>query len=129
MHLQQKINRKIKSLQTNLKAKIQGNGVNVFWWSWKLNFGDLFTKELLEIYGYTPIETSPEKCDFVGVGSLCHLIPQDYIGQFLGTGLIKDEELYFPNATFSFVRGELSKKNFFIWSSDRDLISFFDIVN
>ena len=47
----------------------------------------------------------------IGVGSLMHMLPKNYTGTILGTGIIDNEELRLEGATFAAVRGELSKKN------------------
>jgi pyruvyltransferase len=71
----------------------------------------LLTPELFSHYGYTPIESAPSKADFIGVGSLLQMLPKNYNGTILGTGIISDTEIRLENATFAAVRGELSKKN------------------
>ena len=91
------------------KAKVQKNGVNALWWSGVKNFGDLLTPELFDYYGKTAINSSPQKADFVGVGSILHLLPSDYTGTILGSGLIKNEKLNLEKANYYFVRGELTK--------------------
>ena len=85
--------------------------INAFWWNKKKNFGDLITPELLRKFNVTAEWTPEAKADVVGVGSLMHLIPEKYTGTFLGTGLIEDKKMSFPNASFAAVRGELTKRN------------------
>ncbi len=92
------------------KARVLNNGVRTFWWTGKRNFGDLFTPELVSLYGYTPIETPIAKAGIIGVGSLIHMIPEDYAGTLLGTGLISDTAVKLESAKFAAVRGELTKK-------------------
>ena len=91
------------------KKNIQRNGINALWWSGVKNFGDLLTPELFDYYGKTAINSKPDKADVVGVGSILHLLPKDYSGTILGSGLIKNEKLSLEKANFSFVRGELTK--------------------
>jgi len=106
-----KINRKFKKLVILTKAKIMGNGINAFWWTGKKNFGDLLTPELISTYGYTPIETPTQDADIIGVGSLIGMVPSNYSGIILGTGLISDTKASLEYANFAAVRGELTKKN------------------
>lgn len=106
-----KVQRKLGKVATLAKAKVQNNGIHAFWWSGKKNFGDLLTPELFARYGYTAIETPTERADVIGVGSLMHMVPKDYSGVLLGTGIIDDSKFAFEHATFASVRGELSKAN------------------
>lgn len=113
MHLVklQQINRKLGKLTTLTRAKILGNRINAFWWTGKPNFGDLLTPELMLKYGYTPIETTTDRADIIGVGSLIEMLPKDYSGIILGAGLIRDTKIQLESATFAAVRGELTRKN------------------
>lgn len=101
---------KIKKISLVAKGTILNNRVNAFWWTGKKNFGDLLTPELISSYGFTPIETTVDKADFVGVGSLLHMVPTNYEGVILGSGLIEDIEINLSNATFAAVRGEFTKE-------------------
>lgn len=85
--------------------------IDVFWWKQKKNFGDLLTPELINKYGGVPNWMPAEETKLVGVGSLMHLIPKQFDGTFLGTGLIREQKLRFENANFAAVRGESTKKN------------------
>jgi pyruvyltransferase len=85
--------------------------IHAFWWKEKKNFGDLLTPELVFKYGGIANWVPASDTKLVGVGSLMHLIPQQFSGIFLGTGLIRDQKLEFPHASFAAVRGELTKTN------------------
>lgn len=87
------------------------SSIHAFWWNEKKNFGDLLTPELINKYNGIASWVSASDTNLVGVGSLMHLIPSQFSGTFLGTGLIRDQKLQFPNATFAAVRGELTKSN------------------
>jgi pyruvyltransferase len=91
--------------------------INVFWWKQKKNFGDLFTPELINKHGAEANWTHESQTDLVGVGSLMHLVPTSFSGTFLGTGLIRNQKLCFPNAKYAAVRGELTKTNLQLDSS------------
>ena len=111
MSFLKKVGHKVCKLKSLTKASVYNNGVNAFWWTKEVNFGDLFTPELLKYYGATAVESRPEKAAIVGVGSLYGMIPSKFKGTFLGTGLIDDQKMQFENATFAAVRGELTRNN------------------
>ncbi|TRO83356.1 polysaccharide pyruvyl transferase family protein [Desulfuromonas acetexigens] len=102
---------KLQKARLLYKAKILNNGIKVFWWRKNKNFGDLLTPELFCSYGYTPLYSDVKEADIVVVGSLIHMLPSDYSGIILGTGLIDDTKASLKYAKFVSVRGELSKKN------------------
>lgn len=108
---------KTSSLKYNLeksssitKAFFGKNGLKVYWWNQRLNFGDLLTPELFRLYQKTPIHYYPEYSDWVAVGSLLQMLPSSFRGNILGTGLIQSQFCELPNARFISVRGELTKK-------------------
>lgn len=117
MSIVNNINRKLGKLATLTRAKTMNNGINAFWWTGKKNFGDLLTPELILAYGYTPIETPTQHADIIGVGSLIDMVPKNYTGIILGTGLISDKKTSLEHANFAAVRGELTKKNLGLSSS------------
>lgn len=94
-----------------MRAKLLNNGINAFWWAKTKNFGDLLTPEIFNTYGYTSINTSADTADIIAVGSLIEMLPQDYKGIILGTGLMYDKPRELPAAKFVSVRGELTKSN------------------
>ncbi|AWB56329.1 polysaccharide pyruvyl transferase family protein [Colwellia sp. Arc7-D] len=106
-----KVQRKSTKLLIRAKASVYNNGVNAFWWTGRVNFGDLFTPELFQHYGVTALESKPEKSEIVGVGSLFGMIPPNFQGVFLGTGLMKNEKMHFEKASFAAVRGEFTRSN------------------
>jgi len=105
------VNRKIIKCSTLIRAKLLNNRINTFWWAKTRNFGDLLTPELFNSYGYTSINTPPETADIIAVGSLIEMIPKDYKGIILGTGLMYDKPRELTAAKFISVRGELTKSN------------------
>jgi pyruvyltransferase len=111
MSLVYELSQKLSKAKNRTKAKVLGNGISAFWWRGKKNFGDLLTPELVNHYGYTPIHSEVIDAKVVGVGSLMHMIPKNYTGTILGTGIINSEVIRLENATFAAVRGELSKKS------------------
>jgi pyruvyltransferase len=58
----------------------------------KLNFGDLFNKDLFDYYlkDYYKVDI-PRYSDICGLGSVLHMLPEDYGGVIMGTGSIKDD--------------------------------------
>lgn len=94
-----------------LKTKFLSKPINAFWYTKVKNFGDLLTPELLQSYGFRPIETDLNNAKAIGVGSLLHMLNSNYEGIILGSGLIRNEKRSLPNANFKIVRGELSKHN------------------
>ncbi|MBA6225829.1 polysaccharide pyruvyl transferase family protein [Colwellia sp. MB02u-18] len=106
-----KVQRKGTKLLIRAKASVFNNGINAFWWTGRVNFGDLFTPELFQYYGVSALESKPEKSDIIGVGSLFGMIPSNFEGVFLGTGLMKDKKMHFEKASFAAVRGEFTRSN------------------
>ena len=97
------------------KQKIKGayhkNGIKVYWWKKRINFGDLITPFLLQNFGYTPIYSKLQSADVVSTGSILNSLQSNYSGIILGSGLIHPKGLYeFNSATILAVRGELTKK-------------------
>ncbi|TWX67639.1 polysaccharide pyruvyl transferase family protein [Colwellia sp. C1TZA3] len=111
MEFLNRVQKKSAKLLIKAKANILNNGINAFWWTGRVNFGDLFTPELFKYYGVTAVESWPEQAELVGVGSLYGMVPSTFSGVFLGTGLIEDQKIQFEHATFAAVRGELTRKN------------------
>ncbi len=105
------VSRKIIKGSILMRAKLLNNGINTFWWAKTKNFGDLLTPEIFNTYGYTSINTSADTADIIAVGSLIEMLPQDYKGIILGTGLMYDKPRELPAAQFVSVRGELTKSN------------------
>ncbi|MFD2167326.1 polysaccharide pyruvyl transferase family protein [Thalassotalea euphylliae] len=102
--------RKILSKQRKLKAKLLGNGVDTYWWSGRVNFGDLISEELLKVNGKTPILKEPSNAQLVMVGSLIEHLPEDYSGTIMGTGLISEKKASLPQANFLAVRGKYTRQ-------------------
>jgi len=90
-------------------ARIRGNGVTTLWGFG--NFGDLITPILLRELGYTPINTSAERCDLLLVGSILDCLPEDYAGVILGSGFLNEKNAKrLVRANILAVRGRLSRK-------------------
>ncbi|MGI5310484.1 polysaccharide pyruvyl transferase family protein [Rheinheimera sp. WS51] len=110
----------MNSLQYNLTkitshfiSKVRHNRQDAFWWIDKKNFGDLLTPELFATFGKTAIHCYPDyhfKAGLTAVGSLIQMLPSNYQGGILGTGLIKQQAIQLPDAHFYSVRGELTKQ-------------------
>jgi hypothetical protein len=101
----------------NNKAKIKSKylnstvGIEAFWWSDILNFGDLFTPDIIKAFGYEPIRVLASNAKVAGVGSIIGAIPDNYSGVILGSGIISpNSPKRLPDAKFAAVRGELTKK-------------------
>jgi pyruvyltransferase len=90
-------------------AAIKRNGVKVYWWRSRKNFGDLITPALLKYYGYTPIYKKESQAELISTGSIIDGLKENYGGIILGSGLIKDSYKSLPNAKVLALRGELTK--------------------
>ncbi len=96
-----------------LRGALKKNSLHAYWWDARKNFGDLLTPELLFQYGHTPIHRYPvthESGDWIMVGSLIQMLPDQYGGNIIGSGLIREKSLRLPNARIWSVRGELTKR-------------------
>lgn len=91
------------------KGVLYGNSVTAYWYSNVVNFGDRLTPVLLEHYGFTPIHDRADRAQLLVLGSLLQGVPEDYSGNILGTGLIRDERRSFNYAKIWAVRGELTR--------------------
>jgi pyruvyltransferase len=74
-----------------------------------VNFGDLITPLLLKHYGLVPFLRMPEEAAVVSTGSILHLLPEDYAGIILGSGLINEQSRRFARARVFSVRGTLTR--------------------
>ena len=99
-----------KEMQSDLLCRLGFGGKRIFWWNKANNFGDRLTRELLAAYGIRSVHTGPEKAEFVGIGSLLHLLPRNSSATILGSGCIDDRLLELEGIETPFVRGELTKK-------------------
>lgn len=98
------------SLSWSLVGSILNNGVRAYWWKDTTNFGDLLTPLLLKTYGLTPVHSTPGRSNVVAAGSILEVVPEDYSGCIVGSGLMTDVTRRFRNATVLAVRGELSRQ-------------------
>ncbi len=89
----------------------QQNAVGVFYWTGRRNFGDLLTPALLTHFGVTPVLTSCEGAELVSTGSIIGMLPKDFSGTVLGSGLLSDNSsLRLPQARILALRGEETKR-------------------
>lgn len=105
---------RIEKALTIFEGTIKKNRVNVHWWRGRKNFGDLVTKELFKHFGCTPVHAYDSNAQVIGAGSLLQGIPEEFNGDIIGTGLIKDDGILnrkdFSGCRIHSVRGELTKK-------------------
>ncbi len=101
-----RIDRKINSIIGSVKK----NGVRTFWWNKEINFGDLLGPSLLREFGFTPIHAQTYNAEVVTVGSVLHLLSENYTGYIVGSGIIEDNAFRFPHAKILAVRGELTRE-------------------
>jgi len=83
--------------------------VRTYWYDAIVNFGDLLTPILLKHYGVNPIHFPVEKSNIIVVGSVLDIVPDDYAGYIVGTGLIRDIQRELPLAKILALRGELTR--------------------
>lgn len=105
-----KITKKGERLAAQYKGWRNQNGITAYWWNRRINFGDLITPALLESYSYTPIHTKYSEASLVSTGSILQLLPENYSGYVLGSGIIEDKQHPLPNAKFLAVRGKLTQE-------------------
>lgn len=98
-----------KVTSTKIKMLTSRKPITTFWWDDVVNFGDLLTPYLLRKYGFTPIKVSKEDAQLLGVGSILQSLHETYNGIILGSGLIEEKRVSFPNAKILAVRGELTR--------------------
>jgi pyruvyltransferase len=95
----------------SILGSIRHNGIQSYWWSQVINFGDWMTPALLEHYGFIPVLSSPATAKVVMTGSILEHLPEDYAGIILGAGLLRSNSARsFPKATILAVRGELTRQ-------------------
>lgn len=94
-----------------IRGKLRGDGICAFWWCGLSNFGDLLTPLLLTGYNLTPILTAPANARVVAVGSILHLVPENFSGIILGSGMLYENmRRSFPKARIWAVRGVLTRQ-------------------
>jgi pyruvyltransferase len=69
----------------------------------------LLTPVLLKKYGLTPVHSKIETAEVVSIGSILDILPNDFAGFIVGSGLVRDTVRVFPNAKILAVRGELTR--------------------
>jgi pyruvyltransferase len=81
----------------------------VYWYDTVVNFGDLLTPTLLKKHDISPVWYPLDKAKIVVVGSILHILPENFSGFIVGAGLFKDVPIKFPHAKILAVRGNLTK--------------------
>jgi len=93
-----------------LPEKLLKDHVKAFWWSGYYNFGDLITPALLRFVSLAPVLTPPQKAELAATGSILGLLPPNFSGAIIGSGLLSNRnDLRFPDANVLAVRGELTR--------------------
>lgn len=104
-----KVYRLSRDLSGIIKKKYYKNSVYSYWWIGKINFGDLVTPSLLRAYGIKAIHKSIDSAEVLSTGSILQRVSgSNFNGIILGSGIIRDIENSFPNATILAVRGPLT---------------------
>ncbi len=94
-----------------IEGRIRSSTVSVGYYNID-NFGDQLTPDIFEYYGLKTVHCPNFRfSSAVGVGSILHLLPENYRGYILGSGLIKDGTAHFKNSKALLVRGHLTRKN------------------
>ncbi len=102
-HIRPRIDQKIGSWH--------GNSILAYWWAGKRNFGDLLTPAILRQCGLTPVLASPQTANLASTGSILDILPGNFSGTILGSGLISgNTTLRFPNARILALRGNETKR-------------------
>ncbi len=90
---------------------MESKKIRVFWWKDIKNFGDLLTPELFRYFNINPSWSDIHSSDIISTGSILSLLPRNYAGIILGSGLISDRwDLVFPDAYIICLRGEETRK-------------------
>jgi pyruvyltransferase len=83
-----------------------------YWWKGRPNFGDELGPLLLKRFADVDVDWAPVvSADLISVGSLLHLLPQDWSGIVAGSGtLFENTPRRFNNAQVLGVRGPLTAR-------------------
>ena len=101
---------RVQQSVTRARGRLRGNGIQAFWYTGRVNFGDLLTRELLNSFGFTTSYAPLQDSTVVCVGSVLQVLPEHYSGTILGSGLIAAKARHFPNARILGVRGALTRE-------------------
>jgi pyruvyltransferase len=83
--------------------------IRAFWFHQIVNFGDKITVDLLKHYGYLPLHALPNRASFTSAGSILQLLPSNFPGIILGSGLLSECALRFESASILGVRGAYTR--------------------
>lgn len=87
------------------------NGIEAYWWNFKVNSGDLVTPLLLKYYGFTPVHSHIENAKILSCGSILQKAPVNFTGYIIGSGLLHGEiSVSFPRAKILALRGALTRE-------------------
>ena len=105
-----KILKPVSRIIPSIEGTLLGNKITAYWYTEVVNFGDLITPLLLKYYGFTPVCYPIEQAQLLSTGSILDLVPEDYSGHIVGSGLIRDTPLRFRKAKVWAVRGKLTRE-------------------
>jgi len=101
---------KISCMIAKIEGRILKNGVEAYWWNFKVNSGDLVTPMLLKHYGFTPIHIDRDHATVLSCGSILQKVNSEFSGYILGSGLLNGENgCSFPKASIYALRGTLTR--------------------
>lgn len=86
--------------------------MKIFYWKAKKNFGDLLASLLIKKFTNLSSEwAEPEQAELVVVGSILHLLPENWNGVIAGCGKLHEKDrIKFPAARILALRGPLTAK-------------------
>lgn len=109
--LRHRIHIEIQNVVNRVRGEIHKNTIHAFWFRRRPNFGDFLTPLILEkLLGFTPVYAEPRHAQLASTGSILHLLPPDFNGIILGSGLIQEQRMDFSAATVLAVRGALTRQ-------------------
>lgn len=93
-----------------IKGAIHGNGIGVYYIKWSNNFGDLLNPIILKYYGFTPHYEYPINAKAISIGTIISLLPNNYSGYILGSGIDRNQNRLWKKARIIGVRGKFTKE-------------------
>ena len=112
MTISRRLSARIQTAKSLLYERMVPNGVSAGYLD-RDNFGDQLTAAFLSFVGLRALHCPRlGHATVLGVGSILHMVPSDYEGTILGSGLIAAHRAKpFPNATVLLARGALTVKS------------------